>query len=259
MNAGRAFVVQAQVVHALILRETRTRFGVHQLGFLWAFIEPVLFISTFLVLYSVTERSPPAGMTLFGFMVTGVIPYFLFRESATRVALAVSSNKGLLFYPQVRPLDLIAARTTLEFTTFFLVMGILMGGEAFWLGHGELQNPLGVIIGLLLANMLGAAFGAILGSLALYVPALERLTGALMRPFFWLSGVFFTANDVPLALLEYIKFNPVLHCVEQVRDGWFYSYESYHLEPTYPLVWALGLTLFALLFERTARTRIELT
>ncbi len=259
MNVGRAFVVQSQVVHALILRETRTRFGAHQLGFLWAFIEPFLFIGTFLVIFSLTERSAPAGMTLFGFMVTGVIPYLLFRESSSRVAVAISSNKGLLFYPQVRPLDLVAARTVLEFTTFFLVLCILMGGEALWLGRGELEAPLAVISGLILANLLGAALGAILGSLSIYLPALERLTGALMRPFFWLSGVFFTANDVPLALLEYIKFNPVLHCVEQVRDGWYYSYDSHHIEPVYPLLWVLGLTFFALLFERASRTRIQLT
>lgn len=259
MNAGQAIAVQSQVVHALILRETRTRFGTHQLGFLWAFIEPVLFILTFLTLFMLTERSAPAGMSIFGFMVTGVIPYFLFREASSRVALAVSSNKGLLFYPQVRPLDLVVARTILEFATYFLVLCILMGGEALWVGRLELEDPLSVITGLTLAGGLGAAFGAILGSLSIYFPALERLNGALLRPFFWLSGVFFTANDVPLALLEYIKWNPVLHCVEQVRDGWFYSYESNHLEVAYPLSWVLGLSLFALLFERATRTRIQLT
>lgn len=259
MNAGKALFVQAQVVHALILRETRTRFGANQLGFLWAVIEPCLFVGTFLVMFSLTERSAPAGMTLFGFMVTGVIPYFLFRETSTRVAVAVSSNKGLLFYPQVRPLDLITARVILEFVTSILVLGILMGAEALWTARGELQNPLGVLCGLVLAAGLGGALGAILGALSLYFPSLERVTGALMRPFFWLSGVFFTANDVPLTLLNFIKFNPVLHCVEQVRDGWYYGYESQHLEVSYPLFWTLILTLFALLFERATRTRIQLT
>jgi capsular polysaccharide transport system permease protein len=259
VNVGRGFVVQSQVVHALILRETRTRFGAHQLGFLWAFIEPVLFISTFVVLFSVSERSAPAGMTLFGFMVTGVIPYFLFREASSRVSVAISANKGLLFYPQVRPLDLVVTRTLLEFSTYFLVLCILMGGEALVTGQAELEDPLGVIVGLSLAGGLGAAFGTILGALSLYFPAMERLSGAILRPLFWLSGVFFTANDVPLALLDYIKWNPVLHCVEQVRDGFFYSYESHNLDIVYPFAWVLGLSLFALLFERAARTRIQLT
>ncbi len=259
MNAARAFFIQVQVVHALILRETRTRFGVHQLGFLWALIEPALFVATFFALFALTERSAPSGMTMFGFLVTGVVPYFLFRESSSRLTVAVSSNKGLLFYPQVRPLDLMFARALLEYTTYFLVLMLLMGGEALLLGRAEVESPLAVLWGLLLANLLGSAFGGITGALSLYMPALERFSGAVMRPTFWLSGVFFVANDVPLALLEYIKFNPVLHCVEMVRDGWFHSYESQHLDPLFPVACALVLGLFALLFERASRVKIQLT
>lgn len=259
MNAVRGIVVQAQVVHALILRETRTRFGTNQLGFLWAFIEPVLFVATFYALFSLTERSAPTGMTIFGFMVTGVVPYLLFRESSGRVAAAVNSNKALLFYPQVRPPDLVAARMLLEFTTFFLILTLLMGAESLVLGHGELQEPLMVLCGLALAGLLGGMFGSILGSLSIFFPAFERLTGAILRPLFWLSGVFYVGNDVPLALLEYIKYNPVLHCVELVRSGWFYVYDSHVVAPWYPAFFAAVLALFALLFERASRLRIELS
>jgi len=34
----RGLVVQGEVIHALILRETRTRFGAYQLGYLWALL-----------------------------------------------------------------------------------------------------------------------------------------------------------------------------------------------------------------------------
>ena len=39
-------VRQGEVVHAVLLLETRTRFGAYSLGYLWALIEPTLFIST---------------------------------------------------------------------------------------------------------------------------------------------------------------------------------------------------------------------
>jgi ABC-type polysaccharide/polyol phosphate export permease len=122
-----------------------------------------------------------------------------------------------------------------------------------------LQNPLAVLWGLALANLLGGAFGAITGALSLYIPALERISGAILRPAFWLSAVFYVANDVPMALLQYIRFHPVLHSVEMVRDGWFYSYESQHLEPLFPLTCVAVLGLFALLFERASRVKIQLT
>ena len=60
MNAMRGVLPQLEVIQALILRETRTRFGDHQLGFLWAFIEPLLWILMFYGMYALMGRQPPA-------------------------------------------------------------------------------------------------------------------------------------------------------------------------------------------------------
>ena len=47
----RGSLTQLQVVHALLLRETKTRFGANQLGYLWALIEPSLVIAMFAIVY----------------------------------------------------------------------------------------------------------------------------------------------------------------------------------------------------------------
>ena len=41
----RGLWLSAEVVHALVLRETRTRFGGHKLGYAWALLEPILSFS----------------------------------------------------------------------------------------------------------------------------------------------------------------------------------------------------------------------
>lgn len=259
MSVARGLFVQVQVAHALILRETRTRFGANQLGFLWALLEPVLFIGTFYVLFSFSERSAPSGMTMGAFMVTGLIPYSIFRETSNRVAVATSSNRGLLFYPQVKPLDLVVARVVLEVMTWTLVFAILVSAEALILGHLQIDSLLLVFCGFALCSLLGGALGMLLGILSLYMASMERLSGALLRPMFWLSGIFYTANGVPMNVLGVIKYNPVLHCVELVRDGWFPAYHSRHVEPLFPLTVGLLLLLLALILERTSRAKVQLT
>jgi len=259
VSLARGLFVQLQVAQALIIRETRTRFGANQLGFLWALLEPVLFVGTFYVLFALSERSPPSGMTLGAFMVTGLIPYSIFRETSSRVAVAVSSNRGLLFYPQVKPLDLVIARVVLEMMTWTLVFVVLVGAEAMVIGDLQIDSLLPVYWGFALCSLLGGALGMLLGTLSLYMSSMERLSGALLRPMFWLSGIFYTANDVPMSILGIIKFNPVLHCVEMVRDGWFPAYDSRHLEAYYPLSVGLLLLLLALIMERTSRAKVQLT
>ena len=39
----RSLAIQSRIVRALLLREILTRFGRHNIGFLWLFVEPMLF------------------------------------------------------------------------------------------------------------------------------------------------------------------------------------------------------------------------
>lgn len=259
-SLAHGLVVQLQVIYALVLRETRTRFGTHQLGYLWALFEPLLWIATFVGLYQLGNRQPPAGMDVIGFLATGVLTYQLFSKTAGKVGEAVNGNRPLLFYPQVQPLDLIIARALLEIGTFGAVFVVVV--VANYLLHPELPGPedlLLVISGLSLAGALGAALGLVLCMAGVAWKVVERLRAPLMRPLFWLSGLFYTVRDLPRSAREVLLYNPVLHVVEIVRDGWFGGYASPYVSLTYPLAYVLGLSLLGLLLERAVRRRIELS
>ncbi len=257
MSLRRGLLTQMQVVHALILRETRTRFGKNQLGYVWALLEPVLFAAPFLALHSMADRSPPPGMTLFGFLITGVITYLAFRSGKSRLYSAVGGNRGLLFYPQVLPVDLNISRLILESATSLSSFALIMGAEALYRGKLEIDNLLLVLLGFGLASLLGGSLGMVLGALSLYWPTLERITGPMLRPLFWISGVFFTANDLPADILSVLIYNPVLHAVELVRTGWFVDYSSRSASVVYLGGWVLGLMFLGLALERTSRARLE--
>jgi capsular polysaccharide transport system permease protein len=80
-----------------------------------------------------------------------------------------------------------------------------------------------------------------------------------MRPLFWVSGLFFTVEEVPQAAQAALLFNPVLHTVELVREGWFASYESPGASVSYVLYFALAFLTAGLLLERIVRRKIELS
>jgi capsular polysaccharide transport system permease protein len=256
----RGALVQLHVVHALILRETRTRFGQHQLGYLWALLEPMIWIGTFAGLYTVAQRRVPAGMDIVGFLATGVVTYQLFSSCAGKVSEAINGNRALLFYPQVQPLDLAIARLVLEaatlITVFTLIVGLNMLAMHDVVGADDLLR---VAMGLTLAALLGGSLGLFLCMLGVLSGAVERLRGPLMRPLFWISGLFFTVEDLPPHARDLALINPVLHCVELVRSGWYHSYRAPHASPSYILMIALTLMFVGLLLERAVRHRVELS
>ena len=249
---------QLAVVNALILRETRTRFGRNRLGYLWAVIEPVLVTFTFYAVLKISKRELPAGLSTFAFVATGVLPYTLFSNSISRVAEAVNGNKPLLYYPQVRPLDLVIARSLLEAATFVAVFILVMGTNALVSQELAVHDVLLVIVGMAAASALGTSLGLVFCGLAQISPLVDRARGPLLRPLFWISGIFFTADMVPASTREEFLWNPMFHVTEMTRAGWFASHDPTSVDGGYVLWWIGGMTLAGLLFERWVRRRIDL-
>jgi capsular polysaccharide transport system permease protein len=197
-------------------------------------------------------------MDLFSFIATGVVPYTLFSSSVRRVAEAINGNKSLLYYPQVRPIDLVMARSALEAATFSAVFLLLLGGRALYVQELQVESPLHVIAGMATASLLGTGFGMIFCALGQIAPSVDRARGPLMRPRFWISGIFFTAEMVPEAMRDVALANPVLHATELVRAGWFHDYSARHVELGYVAAWLLALLFAGLLLERAVRRKIEM-
>jgi capsular polysaccharide transport system permease protein len=166
----------------------------------------------------------------------------------------------LLFYPQVQPLDLIFARGALEVATYGAVFLVIFSADA--IARQELprvDDPLYTLMGLSFSGLLGMGLGLVLCMLSELSNVVDRLRGPLMRPLFWASGLFFTADQIPEEARHYLLLNPVLHVVEMVRDGWSPAYRSEYAEPLYVVAWILALMFFGLLLERVVRRRIALS
>lgn len=255
----RGSLTQLQVVHALLLRETKTRFGANQMGYLWAILEPSMWIVMFALIYSAFGRLAPPGMSMIAFLTTGIVPFSLFRDTASRCLSAIEANKGLLFYPQVRPLDLVFARAVLEAATHLVVMALFLGGVAAYEGVLRVADWLETLAGLALASGLGASLGLLCCGLSVFSPSVERLFPSLIRPLFWISAIFHPVESLPKAFRDVLLLNPLVHAVELTRDGWFPAYRLLHVEPWYPAGWILVMLFFGLSLERIARRRLEIS
>ena len=254
----RALFVTLQVVHALMMRETRSRYGRHRLGYLWALVGPLGFIGVFAAMYYFVGRSAPHGMGMVQFLATGFCTFLLFRTVNGQAASAINANRGLLYYPQVRPLDLVAARVILEGVAMALVFGIIAGGAGLLGEKVAVDSMLLVMIGFIHSVLLGATLGLTLCGLAVFYPFVTQVRRLMNRPLLFISGCFFAGNDLPPSVSDAFFMNPILHAVELVRSGWFTCYESHHASVTYPLLWIVPMAVIGMTLERVARRQAHL-
>lgn len=255
MSLLKAFNIQKRVIHALILRETRTRFDRNKLGYLWALFEPITYIIVLIGVFAAMGRASPIGdsSSLPMFFLSGLAPWLLFSHTATKCMEGIIANGALLTYPQVTPFDVLISRAFLELVTFvivFISVFLLLAYFGFYEPIESLEQMAAAVVSLWL---LAIGLGFMNSSIKLHLPSYSQTYAAIQRPFFFVSGIFFTADSLPPTLREIALYNPILHAIEWTRSAVFTNYESQYLDKTYLLTIVVVMLAVGLSAERVTR------
>jgi len=248
---------QGRVVHALIIRETRTRFGDSKLGYGWALLEPTAHILMLSLVFAVLMRGrPPIGEEFFIFYYTGIIPYHMFVHTSSSMTYAIAGNGSLLQLPLVGTFDVLMARGLLELLTDTLVAALLLAGFGA-LGLGALpQDFAGVSTSLLVVWLLGCGCGFLNAVINAFAKSWDKIWAQLTRLLYFCSGIFYVPGMMPEWIRDILAWNPLLHAVDWFRSSFFREYEPHWLDRSYLLTFAVVTLLAGLGLERGLQRRL---
>lgn len=216
--------IMRDTVHALLMRELKTRFGSSKLGYFWALAEPAAQASILAIMFSLIGRNSLSGVPVAVFMLVALIPFKFFSKLLPQLSASIEANKGLLAYRQVSPLDPFIARVLIEVATFIVVYMILMGILA-WLGFEVWPDDLLELItasGLLI--FLATGLGMLLCNAVVYWKDTTKLLSMVTTPMMFISGIFYSATMIPSQYWYLFTWNPLFHVIELSRDAMFSSY-----------------------------------
>ncbi|MEO0344416.1 MAG: ABC transporter permease [Pseudomonadota bacterium] len=214
------------IIWTLIRREVATRFGEGALAYLWAIAVPLSWIGFGLVAFSMFERAIPVGGPPAVFLMSGILPYVIFRQSVTYILRASQTNMGLLRVPGICRWHQILAYALLEALTCVAICSLVIL-TTIWITSAEPpQNPLVLGFAFVLAWVWGSIIGTVCACYADQHPSLTRIVPLALRPFFWISGVFFLARELPSDLQKQLAMNPLFQITDLVREAWYWEYQS---------------------------------
>lgn len=256
--------VLKDVVFALFFRELKTRFGPYRLGLAWAFIEPISFVFVLTAIRSVARSGSLFGGELHTipfpvFFLLGYVPYQMFSKLLMQSAQAINANQGLFNYRQVRPIDAILARALLEVLIFSSVILLFMAGFR-WFGFTvTIDSPLQFITVFLVLALFSGGIGLIVCVGQLRFPELGKVIPIITRPLFFISGIFFSLNDIPEKYHYLLIWNPILHAIELIRNGCYKGFNADSVSLNFLTFTALvtvffGLALYRLDWKRMVAT-----
>jgi capsular polysaccharide transport system permease protein len=255
---GTALAIQIRVIGALLQREIHTRYARENIGFLWLVGEPILFAGGVIAMRTILPFFPREqhGMSLVGFLMTGYLPFLLYRHMISRCIHCVRGNFSVLYHRQVRILDLYIARLILEGAGTVIAF---IAGCTFFISIGLMDLPRNLI--LLYAGWFYAIWFC--GSLAILLGAaseLSSLVDKFYNPLSYLSlpisGAFYMVDWLPSAWQHYALAVPLVHFFEMIRGGYFGEAVTVHFNAAYITAVCLALTFAGLATIRVVRKRM---
>ncbi len=208
------------------------------LGVLWSFINPLLQITVYAIIFPLIMRNSIPHYTVF--MVCGLIPWTYFSNVLNRSSWVIIENGNILkkvYFPrEVLPLSL-----TISETVNFLIASIIILAFVLFQGMGlsiyVLFYPIILIVQFVL--QLGIAF--ILSSVTVYIRDLEHFIGVLLQLYFYATPIVYSSESIPDNYKWILKYNPMTYIIEGYRDIFYY-----HTTPdikSLAVVFAIGIAI----------------
>lgn len=217
----KSFLLQGQVIWALVIRELHTRYGRDNIGYLWIVGEPILFTGGVTIMWSLIRPAREHGIPITAFVVTGYIPLTMWRHCVFRAVKAFESNGSLLFHRQVSPVDIILARTFLE-VVGSIIAGLIVGVGAVLLGFMDPPKDIGLVyLGLAYHAAFGLASALLIAALSERSELVEKFIQVLMYLAIPISGAFVMVSWIPERYQWVLLLSPSVHNVEMIRAGQF--------------------------------------
>ena len=246
------------LIQSLVSRDLKARYRGSVLGFLWSFINPLLLLGVYGIVftYMLPVARTPAIEPYFLFLFCGILPWTWFNASVLESSgvLMAGSNliKKVLFPAEVLPIVNVFAN--LIHFLFGLPIVLIFLAYAGRLGPTLLLLPLPILVQLVLT--LGVAL--FVSALTVHFRDIQNILGHVLHLLFFATPILYTYADQTGTLKSVLRWNPMTHVV--------FSYQQILFHGTFDhwrgllLAGLVALAIFclgALFFDRLRDTFAE--
>lgn len=244
-----------EMIFSLVLKDLRTRYKGSVLGFLWTFVNPLLQLIVYSVVFSVIMRVQMDKYYIY--MFVGLLPWIFFCNCVQGGANSVMAGQDLIkkiYFPRlVLPIATVSA----AFMNMLFSM-VVMFAALFVSGKGITMQIIYLPLLLLLLYFLGLGLAFVFSACNVYLRDLEHILGIITMSMFYVTPVIYPVSMVPERFLKILFLNPMTPMVMAFQDVLYYQ-RAPHLDT---LIIVVAYALIALvagyfIFQRLQRNFVE--
>ena len=196
------------LIQSLVARELKARYRGSVLGFFWSFINPLLLLTVYSLVFRHILTPDRAVPNYAVFMFCGILPWTWFASSILESAgvLIAGGNliKKVLFPAEVLPIVTVLA----NMVHFCLGLPILFG---FILYSGmplHLTELAWFPVVVLVQLIVTLGFALIVSALPVHIRDLRDILSNLMTFWFFATPIIYSYKSLPEEVIRWVKLNP---------------------------------------------------
>lgn len=203
-----------------VKKDIRGKYKGSFLGVLWSFINPLLSVLVYAIVFSQIMRFDIDNYVIY--LITGVLPWTFFTSSINMGMTSILYNASIIkkvYFPRsILPISSVSSClvnfliSCLVILVFVLFSGIGITIHLLWL-------PLIALVQYFLC--LGIVF--FLSAVEIFVRDLEHIINFVLSMAFYVTPILYKAELVPKNLRFILKLNPMAYIIDAYRDIFYYG------------------------------------
>lgn len=185
------------------------------LGILWSFVNPLLQIAVYALVFQVILKSNIENYAVF--LCCALIPWQYFYNVVIRGAGTIIDNGNIIkkvYFPrEILPISVVTSEGI-----NFLISTIIIIGFVLFSGIGININWLWYFLILAIQYIVLLGISLIVSSLTVYFRDLLHLLGVFLQLLFYATPIVYSISDVPQAFSWILKLNPMTYLIDGYRS-----------------------------------------
>lgn len=198
-----------------VKKEIRGKYKNSFLGVLWSFLNPLLQIAVYAIVFPLILRNTQENYVIF--LCCGLIPWTFFSTAISRLAFTMVENGNILkkvYFPrEILPISIVTSEAV-----NFLISTIIIIIFVLFSGLGITKYILLYPVVFLAQYLLLLAISFIVSSICVYVRDLQHFIGIFLQLLFYATPIVYAADTIPTEFAWILKLNPMTYIINGYRD-----------------------------------------
>ena len=220
MNVFKGLYEYRELLKTSIKKDIRGRYKNSILGVFWSFLNPLLQLAVYAIVFPLIMKSDIPNYTVF--VCCGLIPWTFFSTAISRTSFVMVENGNIIkkvYFPrEILPISIVTSELVNFFISTIMILAFVL---AYGMGFTWYIVFYPVI--LIVQYVLLIGISLLVSSLTVYFRDLQHFIGILLQLLFYATPIVYGMDIIPVSFQWILKLNPMSYIIDGYRSIFYYQ------------------------------------